>query len=111
MVFVPDWRREMQQYRIEHDPIPDGAIVANLDEQEENNSYGVKPYYEDTTFTCQDCSKHEVWTAKKQQWWFEVAKGSINSQAVRCGSCRQRVRDEKDAQKKHMAEVAAKKSV
>ena len=99
----------MQQYRIEHDPMPDGAIVANLDQQEENNSYDVKPYYVDEPFTCQDCGKQEVWTAKQQQWWFEVAKGNINSQAVLCRSCRHRLRDEKAAQKKHMEEIASKK--
>ena len=90
--------------------MPEGAIVANLDEQEENNSYGVKAYYVDEPFTCRDCGKEEVWTAKQQQWWFEVAKGNINSKAVRCRACRKRVREEKAAQKKHMEELASQEN-
>ena len=89
--------------------MPDGAIVANLDEQEHNNSYSVKAYYVDEPFTCRDCGKEEVWTAKQQQWWFEVAKGKIHSHAVRCRTCRQRVREERAAQKKRMAETDSKR--
>ena len=89
--------------------MPDNAIVANLKQQAANNSYIVKAYYVDEPFTCKDCGSSEVWTAKQQQWWFEVAKGEINSGAVRCRACRQRVRDEKAAQKAHMDEMSKRK--
>ena len=53
--------------------MPDNAIVANLKQQAANNSYILKAYYVDEPFTCKDCGSSEVWTAKQQQWWFEVA--------------------------------------
>jgi len=55
-----------------------------------NNSYGVpRLWYTDSAFTCRDCGKPQVWTAKKQKWWYEVAQGSIYSRAVRCAPCRE----------------------
>jgi hypothetical protein len=55
-----------------------------------NNTYGVLPsYYLDRPFTCRDCGVEEVWTAKQQKWWYEVAHGHIDSTAVRCRACRQ----------------------
>ena len=110
MAFVPDWRKELQQFCIENNPMPEGSIVANLELQQENNSYGVKPYYTDQPFTCQDCGKHEIWTAKQQQWWYEIAKGNINSKAIRCRTCRHRVRDENAQQKKLLQEATRKKA-
>jgi len=109
MADVPAWRLKMQQYRIEHDPMPKDAIVANLHQQAENNSYDVKPYYVDVHFTCPDCGKKELWTAKQQQWWYEIAKGNINSGASRCRPCRKKIRDAKSAQKAHMEDVKANK--
>src|ERR1700687_4130070 len=41
-------------------------------------------YYLDVPFTCQDCGKDEIWTATQQKWWYEVAKGDVNSTARRC---------------------------
>ena len=63
-------------------------IQADLSRQAPNNSYsGAKLYYEDREITCQDCGRKELWTARQQQWWYEVAKGSVYSTAVRCRAC------------------------
>ncbi|MGQ0636754.1 MAG: zinc-ribbon domain-containing protein [Planctomycetaceae bacterium] len=64
-------------------------IPADLSKQAANNSDSPPLYYDDRPFVCVDCGKDEIWTAKQQQWWYEVAKGSINSIAIRCRSCRQ----------------------
>jgi hypothetical protein len=69
--------------------LPDGRIAADPTQQILNNSYGPPLlYYEDQEFQCRDCGKAQVWTAEQQKWWYEVAKGSILSQAVRCRDCR-----------------------
>ena len=57
------------------------------------NSYGSPlfvslGYYLDYPFRCRDCGQAQVWRAAQQKWWFEVAKGQVNSTAVRCRSCR-----------------------
>ncbi|HJT34783.1 MAG TPA: zinc-ribbon domain-containing protein [Pirellulales bacterium] len=48
-------------------------------------------------FVCVDCGKDEIWTARQQQWWYEVAKGSVYSRAVRCHDCRQARREQQEA--------------
>ena len=58
------------------------------------NSYGVpdfvrRGYYIDLPFRCAGCGKEEIWTAGQQKWWYEVAKGSLDSKAIRCRPCRQ----------------------
>ncbi|MGI8978882.1 MAG: zinc-ribbon domain containing protein [Pirellulaceae bacterium] len=64
-------------------------IQADLSRQAPTEAYQVaKLYYEDLEFTCTDCGREETWTARQQQWWYEVAKGSIYSTAVRCRACR-----------------------
>ncbi len=79
------------------DPVPsrrdkliaDGTlIIADQSKQAPNNSYCPLTEYRDTEFTCRDCGQKETWTAKQQQWWYEVAKGYIWSGAVRCRECR-----------------------
>jgi hypothetical protein len=74
-----------------------GRIPADLSKQAPNNSYGARLYYEDTPFTCIDCGKEEVWTAEQQQWWYEVARGPIYSQANRCRECRRKRRAGREA--------------
>ncbi len=69
--------------------IADGSLIlADLSKQAPNNSYCPPTEYSDTEFTCVDCGKEEVWTVRQQQWWYEVAKGSINAGAIRCRDCR-----------------------
>lgn len=57
------------------------------------NSYGVPPfvergYYQDTAFTCAHCHADEVWRAAQQKWWYEVAKGHVETRAKLCRACR-----------------------
>lgn len=57
------------------------------------NSYGQPTfvrdgYYRDANFTCVDCGIEEVWRATQQKWWYEVAKGHVESRATRCHRCR-----------------------
>jgi hypothetical protein len=64
-------------------------IRADLSQQRPNNSYGPqRDWYEDAEFTCRDCGRVEVWTAKDQRWYFEVVKAPIYAEAVRCRACR-----------------------
>lgn len=66
-------------------------------------------FYVDTPFVCKDCGVKDLWTAKAQKWWYEIAKGSIWSTASRCSSCRKIRKEAKETQKKHMEEMASKK--
>lgn len=89
---------------------PQGAIEADHSELAHNNTYGLLPnFYIDVAFECRDCGSDEIWTAKQQKWWYEIAKGHIDSTAVRCYRCRKAIRDEKIEQKEHMREMALKK--
>ena len=95
---------------IETKPLPMGAVEADHNELIHNNTYSSFPFvYIDKIFTCRDCGSDELWTAKQQKWWYEVAKGHIDSTAVRCRKCRDKIKAEKDEQKKHMEEMANKK--
>jgi len=72
-------------------PLPPGAIPADRKELQHINTYGALPeFYLDYEFECRDCGSREVWTAEQQKWWYEVAKGHIDSLAVRCRQCRQK---------------------
>ncbi len=62
------------------------------------NSYGqpdfvARGYYVDEPFCCKDCGKQEVWTATRQKWWYEVAKGQVFTRANRCNACRRKERE------------------
>jgi Probable zinc-ribbon domain len=71
-----------------------GTVAADAAQLAHNNTYGLLPlFYVDRAFACRDCGAHEVWTAKQQKWWYEVAKGNINSVAVRCRPCRAKERE------------------
>jgi hypothetical protein len=76
-----------------------------------SNSYSPLPLvYIDKPFTCKDCGKAEVWTATQQQWWYEVAKGNIDSTAIRCRPCRRKEQQRKaDARRVHLAGVTKKR--
>ena len=68
---------------------PPGAIVADPGKLSHINTYGYLPkFYIDKVFTCRDCGSEELWTAEQQKWWYEEAKGHIDSFAVRCRACR-----------------------
>lgn len=69
--------------------VPLGAVAVDPAQLAHNNTYGLLPsFYIDTPFVCKDCGAHEIWTAKQQKWWYEIAKGQIDSRAVRCRPCR-----------------------
>lgn len=69
--------------------VPLGAVAADPTQLAHNNTYGLLPsFYIDTPFVCKDCGAHEIWTAKQQKWWYEIAKGRIDTRAVRCRPCR-----------------------
>lgn len=77
----------------QHDPnhLPPGAVRADHDKLMHINTYGELPgFYIDKPFICRDCGIEQIWTAKQQQWWYEEAKGHIDSFAVKCRECRQK---------------------
>jgi hypothetical protein len=84
-------------------------IKADLTKQAPNNSYSPPLFYEDVRFTCRDCGAECVWTAEQQRIWYEQWAGPIQSTAIRCRVCRQRVRRDKAKQKTHMQAMAMKK--
>lgn len=91
----------------ENTVMPKHAIKADHTQLGHNNTYGLLPlFYIDKDFICRDCGSHEIWTAKQQKWWYEKAKGHIDSTAVRCRRCRKKLRDKKVEQKVHMEEMA-----
>lgn len=68
-------------------------------------------YYMDVLFRCESCAKEEVWTATRQKWWYEVAKGSVESRAKLCNPCRRAERERKaEARRVHLEGVAAKQA-
>jgi len=77
-------------------------IKADMSKQAPNNSYSPPLYYEDLAFACCDCGVQCVWTAEQQQLWYERWGGAVQSTAIRCRACRQRVRREKVEQQQHM---------
>jgi hypothetical protein len=98
---VPRYEREAEQ--AEAPPVePRAVIVADASQQAPNNSHSGRSYYQDQPFVCVDCGKAEVWTARQQKWWYEVAKGSIYSTAKRCRACRKRRRESPLAPEKPM---------
>lgn len=86
------------------------SIEANQQELLHNNTYGLLPkFYSDKPFKCRDCGKCEIWKATSQKWWYEVAKGHIDSTAVHCRECRKTLRLKKEQQKQHMELMAQRK--
>jgi hypothetical protein len=68
---------------------PPGSVPADQNALSHNNTYSALPcFYVDTIVVCRRCGKEEVWPAHRQKWWYEIAKGNINTTAVFCRSCR-----------------------
>ncbi|MFY0614633.1 MAG: zinc-ribbon domain containing protein [Hyphomicrobiaceae bacterium] len=77
---------------------PKNSVAADHAQLAHDNTYGPFPnYYVDQVFTCIDCDIEQLWTAKQQKWWYEIAKGKIASRAVRCRACRKVRRGERDS--------------
>jgi Probable zinc-ribbon domain len=53
-------------------------------------------YYVDKPFVCEACGQPQLWTAARQKWWYEVAKGDALSTAKHCRACQKRVTEEKE---------------
>lgn len=66
------------------------VIPADRSQQAPHNSYSPVFEYRDAEFTCVDCGVVETWTAQQQKWWYETAKGPIQSRAIRCRECRRK---------------------
>src|SRR5687767_8275409 len=83
---------------------PPGAVMANAAELIHNNTYGRLPrFYVDRVITCRQCGTEEVWTGEDQKWWYEVAKGHMDSTAVRCRACRRKEKARKaEARRVHL---------
>lgn len=91
-------------------PIPDWAIPVNPSEVVYHSMFMTLPlFYIDKEFVCIECGANEVWTARQQKWWYEIAKGNFETTAVRCRECRDRRKREKELQKEHMKKMADKK--
>jgi hypothetical protein len=81
-----------------------------------SNSYGVpafvaRGHYVDQPFTCVGCRNEEVWRATQQKWWYEVAKGNVESGAIRCRNCRRAERERRDeARRVHLEGVGKKQA-
>jgi len=88
---------------------PQGAVAADPPQLAHNNTWASLPrFYIDRAFSCRDCNQAQVWTAKQQKWWYEVAKGNIYSQAVRCRPCR-RIEQARVAEVRRIAEEGIKR--
>ena len=90
---------------------PPGAVPANHAELAHNNTYGLLPrFYVDRVFVCRQCGTEEVWPAERQKWWYEVAKGNINTDAVLCRACREAKKTKKnEARRVHLEGVAKRR--
>ena len=93
-----------------YDSPPSGAVLADATKLAHNNTYDTLPkFYLDKLVTCRDCGAEEVWPAERQKWWYEEAKGNINTTAVLCRICRAIAKQEKaEARRKHLDGLVAK---
>jgi hypothetical protein len=89
---------------------PPGAVLADQKELSHNNTYGRLPrFYVDQVVVCRQCSTEEVWPAERQKWWYEVAKGNINTRAVLCRPCREKEKQRKaEARRVHLEGIKKK---
>ena len=83
---------------------PHDSVPADENELLHNNTYSRLPrFYVDRVVVCRDCATEEVWPAERQKWWYEVAKGDINTTAVYCSACRQAKRERRsEARRVHL---------
>lgn len=86
---------------------PLDSIEADQHELMHNHEYAFLPtFYLDKPFKCRDCGAIEIWKATSQKWWYEVAKGNIESTAIHCRDCRKLRKLKKEEQKMHMGIMA-----
>jgi hypothetical protein len=94
--------------------LTDGTAPCNPLLLAPSNSYGVpafvaRGHYADVIFRCTACQKEEVWRATQQKWWYEVAKGHVESHAKLCNPCRRAERERRaEARRVHLEGLARK---
>ena len=94
--------------------IPTGTAPCNPARLAPSNSYSVPEFVErgcyfDVLFRCAGCGIEDVWTATPQKWWYEVAKGSVESTAKLCNPCRRAERERRaEARRVQVEGMAAK---
>jgi hypothetical protein len=93
-----------------------GPVPVNAAALAPNNSYGVprfveRGYYADEPFKCASCGAEQVWTARQQKWWYEVAKGYAYSTAKLCRPCRRRKQAQSaESRRVHQEGIARKRA-
>ncbi len=92
--------------------VPPNALAADPSQLAHNNTYSALPrFYVDKTIQCRQCGTEEVWSAARQKWWYEVAKGNIFTQAVLCRACRKKDGERKvEARRIHLEGIARKRA-
>jgi hypothetical protein len=89
---------------------PIESVPADWTQLGHNNTHGPLPrFYVDRVVVCRDCGAEEVWTAIAQKWWYEVAKGCIDSIGVRCRACRRKERERRAEARRVQLEGLARK--
>ena len=92
------------------------GVGVNVDNLAPHNSYGRpdfvrRGYYIDKNFTCKACRVEQVWTARQQKWWYEVAKGGVLTDARLCRACRRKAREHRaEARRIHLEGLERKQS-
>lgn len=107
------WEQQVEEWRNKTSGLGQAPVNPLL--LAANNSYGwpdfvERGFYVDKPFVCADCGKKEIWTATQQKWWYEVAKGYVDSTAKRCRPCRIKERDRRNAARKTHLDGLAKKA-
>jgi len=78
----------------------DERLPVNRSKVRHNSTlFEIPAFYEDKPFKCKDCGAREIWTAKRQKWWYEEAGGDLETTAVLCRKCRDFRKSQKDLQK------------
>lgn len=104
-------RKNARDFVTTEPPVPRQALLADHDRLTHVCQL-LQPlplYYLDMPFVCRDCGAHEVWAARQQKWWYEEAKGHLDSTAIRCRPCRNVERERKaEARRVHQESLAGK---
>ncbi len=96
-------------------PLSPGAHVrVDATQLAPDGSYGVpqfvqRGWYVDVEFRCVDCGTEGVWSAERQKWWYEVAKGGVWTRANRCRECRAKKRAQREASRTAFVEGMLRK--
>lgn len=83
----------------EKQPIEGPRVEADHSQIQHSYSTCLPLYYYDRAFECATCGVSQLWTAKQQKWWYEIAKGDFNSTAKYCRPCRKANREKKAAER------------